>query len=122
MNHTKFNKCWPCDPSRCVIENCMWWVGAHAKIEPDKEIESISTVRGRQNQRARKKFKPKELTYCWKCLNPGKTHVHHKDKNILNNNKSNLLPLCTDCHGDFHPKKKHFLTRNDEQYNPKSDN
>ena len=32
-------------------------------------------------------------------------HIHHKDKNLENNNKENLIVLCEDCYHKLHPRK-----------------
>ena len=32
--------------------------------------------------------------------------VHHADQNPANNDPSNLMPMCRDCHETFHGRKK----------------
>ena len=31
-----------------------------------------------------------------------RAHIHHKDRNVLNNELSNLIPVCGSCHRDLH--------------------
>jgi len=42
---------------------------------------------------------------CEKCKNPAR-HIHHKDKNRLNNSMDNLQALCISCHYTMHAKSK----------------
>jgi len=42
---------------------------------------------------------------CSSCTNPA-TLLHHKDKNIQNNKKENLLPFCVSCHTILHNKQR----------------
>ncbi len=42
------------------------------------------------------------------CTYPGKPHVHHIDQDSRNNNLSNLIALCPNCHKDAHDGKYSF--------------
>lgn len=42
---------------------------------------------------------------CFRCKKDVFANFHHKDKNPLNNELENLMPLCKQCHGTIHRKK-----------------
>lgn len=39
---------------------------------------------------------------CSTCRTTLKIHIHHKDKNVFNNDIKNLIALCSSCHGKEH--------------------
>jgi len=43
-----------------------------------------------------------ECMKCHKEVSGRHAHVHHKDHNPENNNETNLMILCDDCHWKFH--------------------
>lgn len=49
--------------------------------------------------RARRVAKP---TACEQCGATEKLHVHHKDKDVTNNDPGNLTTLCASCHLKLH--------------------
>lgn len=68
----------------------------------------------------------KKLTgiYCEKCGKEGKLNVHHKDKNMQNNDLFNLILLCDKCHSIAHKeenKGKICITCH-KHFEPKSTN
>lgn len=40
--------------------------------------------------------------HCEQCGSVSNLHIHHKDKNITNNSKENLVTLCRKCHDSLH--------------------
>lgn len=50
-------------------------------------------------QRARR-IKPR--TSCEECAAKQKLHVHHRDRDVTNNDSSNLVVLCASCHLRLH--------------------
>ena len=42
------------------------------------------------------------LESCEKCGSKEQLHAHHKDKNITNNVRSNIMTLCASCHAKHH--------------------
>lgn len=42
---------------------------------------------------------------CRICGNDENLHVHHIDSNRTNNNTSNLVTLCSDCHRAVHEER-----------------
>lgn len=43
-----------------------------------------------------------DTSTCELCGNDNSLEVHHKDKNIYNNNKENLIKVCCKCHNQLH--------------------
>ena len=41
-------------------------------------------------------------TKCEKCNTTERLHVHHKDRDVTNNDPSNLMTLCASCHLKLH--------------------
>lgn len=63
-----------------------------AQINP--EATHVQTLRSR----AQKHRKPA----CENCGDRERLHVHHRDKDIANNDPSNLQTLCVLCHNRLH--------------------
>jgi len=62
--------------------------------------------RENNNARTRAKTAMKNLPkICCACGSIKNIHVHHLDFNPLNNNKRNLIFLCSICHGKAHQRE-----------------
>jgi len=53
-------------------------------------------------QGARKRSRKFRKNECEECGKTKDLHVHHKDRDLLNNDPSNLKTLCNSCHGKLH--------------------
>jgi len=53
-----------------------------------------------------KKIRKEILKYRCNICGGESVVVHHKDNNIMNNNASNLNPLCKSCHTTMHNKER----------------
>lgn len=75
--------------------------------------EGHSNIRKPKNERIRKLSKRtynKLLeNHCKLCNNPNDLEVHHLDENRDNNQPSNLLTLCKNCHMQLHNKNLKFV-------------
>jgi hypothetical protein len=73
------------------------------KCQALMQVKTNSKHKQTMLSRARK-FKK---NYCEECGMIGKLHIHHMDKNILNNNQENLKTLCRKCHDALHTQMRH---------------
>jgi hypothetical protein len=65
----------------------------------EKKLQSPVLTEKNGRQRARKMKPPAPCNVCGKG---GRTWVHHKDENPLNNSPENLVRLCMSCHVKQH--------------------
>ena len=64
--------------------------------------EYSSRWNGGATKHKKARIKKEELISCELCGSKTKLEVHHKDKNINNNNDSNLIKVCCKCHNLLH--------------------
>lgn len=69
-----------------------------------------NTYRTRAYRLMRKNYIEKKCVACGETQK--KIHVHHIDKNITNNNLSNLIYLCPKCHLSLHRKDGDMRLKN----------
>lgn len=65
-----------------------------AKGQEKVRCDSLSHSRIKANKHIKE--------FCEGCGKPGRLHVHHKDGDPMNNTRSNLMTLCSSCHGRAH--------------------
>lgn len=73
------------------------------------QIKKGTTNKQTMMERARKFKKDK----CHYCGNRDRLHIHHIDKNILNNSEDNLMTLCVTCHNRIHATVTNFKIKTD---------
>ena len=68
----------------------------------DKSLIKQNVTNGQHRYRARKHKK----SCCELCSSQKNLQVHHKDKDITNNQIENLQTLCASCHNTLHWQEK----------------
>lgn len=110
----------PCKKPGCraLTQEKNGYCEAHQAIAADKELQlSYNRFRGSASSRgydARwRKIREQILRdepLCRHCKDNGRispaTHLHHIDEDSKNNKKSNLCPLCFECHEREHGRVK----------------
>ena len=78
----------------------MTWVPT--VIEKRKPGRPSRTSKRRQNQRQPEVYRKFKKSTCERCgfvpVHTAQLDTHHKDGNFMNNDESNLITLCANCH------------------------
>lgn len=89
----------------------------NSELGRTKESHKHQIVEGSKKRNRKNYLKIAKENKKWVCENCGKTEtnksfdliVHHKDKNNKNNELSNLIVLCQNCHSYIHRKGRKFI-------------
>ena len=71
-------------------------------VETEEEKMPLSKKRDRERKRLLRLESGTNAGYCQVCNRYGVVDRHHKDLNHNNDESSNLMLLCPNCHADIH--------------------
>ena len=90
-------------------------INAKRKAKAREEKTRINATKKRNSSYVKKIFNQHywNIDYCMICWSKDNLHIHHKDKNRRNNEYTNLIKICVNCHLKAHEWEKawEFLWR-----------